>query len=92
MHDATVPVHQEGKDMKDECQRLANSQLLKSHPISGLIDDWCFRQEETSSGAWRVEGKDTCGRIVSCDGGDPERLLSEAVQMASKISMQVNAT
>jgi hypothetical protein len=38
--------------------------MKRSHPIDGLVDHWCFRQEEVSAGHFMVEGTDRWGRTV----------------------------
>ena len=59
--------------------------MRRKYPIAGRVQDWYFRLTETSSNAWLVEGCDVWGRVVSRQGGDPEKLLAECIDQATRI-------
>lgn len=42
------------------------------YPIIDLVDGWFFRTQEISYGAFKVDGIDRWGRIVSREGSDNE--------------------
>jgi hypothetical protein len=60
--------------------------MVQEYPIEGRLADWYFRTEETSNGAWLVEGSDVWGRKVARSGGDPDALLDACVADAAKIA------
>jgi hypothetical protein len=62
------------------------SELKKSHPISGLVDGWFFRLREQSAGVFFCEGKDLTGRSVSCTGTDEQELLSRCAKDAKSLA------
>lgn len=66
--------------------RKDRAQVARGYPIAGRVEGWFFRQRETSSGAYRVEGTDLWGRTVSRQGGDPHELLSQCMMDAKRIS------
>ena len=71
--------------MDREIQKKSESEMLSVFPLKGKIEDWYFRVTEISNNIWEIEGSDSWGRKVSCQGSDPESLLSEAEEMANSI-------
>lgn len=65
------------------------AEVKAEFPIEGYAAGWYFRQQETSPGAYLVEGTDLFGRLVSRQGDDPEQLLKECAEDARQITQQM---
>ncbi|MFB2728367.1 hypothetical protein ACE02H_12945 [Shewanella mangrovisoli] len=63
----------------------SESDLKRTHPISGLLDGWFFCLREQSAGVYFCEGKDLLGRSVSFTGTDERELLSRCAEKAKSI-------
>lgn len=59
--------------------------MPKSTQTYPEIPSWEFSVEEVSAGVYWVKGCDSLGRSVETTGTDPEKLLSECVEAASKL-------
>jgi len=68
--------------MKRRVQPVAPETLRRSYPITDQVPGWFFRVEETSPGAYRVEGADEYGRQVSCSGTGYEAVLERCADDA----------
>ena len=75
--------------IKRPVEKLNEAELLRSHPISGLVPGWFFRVVETSNMAWVAEGKDHWGRTVSCRGSDDGETLKECAKQAEAVNEQL---
>jgi hypothetical protein len=53
---------------------------------SKTVPGWTFEIDEISAGVYRVHGEDEVGRIVEATGTDPDALLAECQEQASKIA------
>lgn len=75
-----------GRNMNRIVEALPESELLATHPMAGIIPGWFFRVEETSNNAWRAEGKDKWGRLVSCQGSNDQEALHLCMAQAQDIN------
>ena len=73
--------------MKKKVSYLNDKELV-NYPIIDLVDGWFFRIQETSFGAFRVDGIDRWGRIVSHEGSDNE--LEELLQTCANDAREIN--
>ena len=76
--------------MKRAVESLQESELLKTHPIAGVVPGWFFRVQETSNMAWQAEGRDKWGRLVSCRGTDDQTALKECAEQARVINAKLD--
>ena len=74
---------------KRPIRKLDAAEVKADFPIEGRAAGWYFRQQETSPGAYLVEGTDLFGRRVSRQGDDPEQLLKECAEDAARINKQL---
>jgi len=68
--------------------RVENRKAALEHdyPISGKLENWYFRFEETCTGVWEASGEDIHGRVVSRTGTtDPELTLEECIRDAEDL-------
>jgi len=65
-----------------------NDQDLTNYPIADLVDGWFFRIQEISFGAFKVEGIDRWGRIVSHEASDNE--LDDLLQACANNAREIN--
>ena len=63
--------------MKARVEKLDEGALKRDYPIDRGIDGWFFKVEEKSSGYYIAKATDGWGRIISCEGSDPEELFCE---------------
>ena len=70
-------------------QRRTPGDMRRYYPIEGCLNGWYFRREETSNGAWLVEGSNVWGSKVSRSGSDPEALLNQCVHDAQSLIAQM---
>jgi hypothetical protein len=64
------------------------AEVRAEFPIAGVVEGWFFREQETSAGAYLVEGADLWGRTVSRRGTEPETLLRECANDARRIERE----
>jgi hypothetical protein len=76
---------------KERIVKLDPAALIATYPIANQIAGWFFRIEETSMGAYLVEGTDLWGRKVRRDGHDPDVALNRCVEDAVQIIASSNA-
>ncbi len=57
--------------------------MRREYPIADRLPRWYFRITETSGNAWLAEGSDIRGRTVSCEGSDPDEILTKCIQRAT---------
>lgn len=62
------------------------SEIIRNYPISDLLNGWFFRVSETSSGAYRAEGKDVNGLEVACSASARDEALEKCKRHAIEIS------
>ena len=76
--------------MKKKVSYLSDKEL-ENYPIHDLVDGWFFRIQEISYGAFRVDGIDRWGRIVSRVGSDNEieKMLQECADDAREINKEL---
>lgn len=72
--------------MKHEVRQLSVPKVAQEYPLSGLVEGWYFKIEETSAGVYRVEGTDLRGRRVSYTGVDLEDLLLKCKEYAESVT------
>ena len=77
--------------MKQRVRPQAPEKLMRTFPITGLVQDWYFRVDEVSSGVYVAEGSDTVGRKVYRKGADPDELLAACVRDATEIRAQIES-
>lgn len=75
--------------MKRIVEALRESELLATHPITGVLPGWFFRIEETSNMAWQAEGKDKWGRLVSSRGNNDQEALHLCAAQARDINVRL---
>lgn len=75
--------------MKRSVSPIPRETLLRSHPITGSVDGWFFRLEETSASVYRVEGMDEYGRRVGCTGTDASEALDRCADDALLVGAPV---
>ena len=68
--------------MKVPIERKSDDEMREAYPIADRLPDWYFRFSEISNNVWLAEGKDVWGRTVSCQGSDPDELLSDCIARA----------
>jgi hypothetical protein len=73
--------------MKKTVKRLSDDEL-KNYPIVDLVDGWFFRIQEISYGAFRVDGVDRWGRLVSREGSDNE--IEELLNACANDARELN--
>ena len=62
-------------------------EILHNYPIKGLVPGWSFKKTKEASGRYRVEGADQEERYISLPGYDPDILLDDCVQLASRCTI-----
>ena len=71
--------------------------LRNQYPISGKLEGWFFRIEESSAGVYKCEGKNIHGMEVSKQGIDDnegalDNLLSQCIEDAKSLQIPKVAT
>jgi hypothetical protein len=74
------------KGMQAPVSRQSSNELMRTHPIAGLVPGWYFRCTEYSAGHFKVEGRDEWGRSVSRSGEDQDAVLSARAADAEQLS------
>ena len=72
--------------MKKKIIKKSKKEIIKTHPIQNLQDDWFFYIFEISNGHYYSEGIDRFGRMVSSEGSDYHTTLDKTVKMAKEIN------
>ena len=72
--------------MKQRVTKLNAEAVRSRYPIADACDGWFFRLEETSNGAWTIEGIDLWGRTVSRSASDPDAGLAQCVDDACRVN------
>ena len=75
--------------MKIKVTEMDDADIVRLYPITGRLDGWFFRSEETSPYAYTVEGIDKWGRKVSRMGSDPQALLARCIEDAKDIQEKI---
>jgi hypothetical protein len=63
--------------MKATTRQKNPEELRRQYPLDLHVSGWRFRVEETSAGAFHVEGADRFGRVVTRRGEDSDTLLNQ---------------
>jgi hypothetical protein len=78
--------------MKALVKPVPEDKLRRDFPLAGMIPGWFFRVQEISPGAYRVDGTNVWGCLVSRTGSDRDAILKLCVTDALTIQGKVNAS
>lgn len=71
---------------KQSIKPISEKKLRSRYPIADRVENWYFRIDEISNGAFQVSGKDKWGRTVEFSGTDPDELLERCTEYVQSVN------